>query len=54
MSATIKSFKKILKNMTIYGIGTDIVSTERIKKLLNNKNLLHEFSIKKKSLNVKE
>ena len=26
--------------MTIYGIGTDIVSTERIKKLLNNKKFI--------------
>ena len=40
--------------MTIYGIGTDIVSTERIKKLLNNKKFITRVSIKKKSLNVKE
>ena len=50
--STIKKFKKF-KIMNIFGIGTDIVSVERIKKSLKNKNFLKRVFNDKEILNVK-
>ena len=38
--------------MKIFGIGTDIVKTSRIKNLLKMKNILRDYSMKMKYLNV--
>tara|TARA_Y100000816_G_C26072474_1_gene564261 strand:- start:676 stop:885 length:210 start_codon:yes stop_codon:yes gene_type:complete len=40
--------------MNIFGIGTDIIQVDRIKKNLKKKVLLIEFSAKKKSQNAKK
>ena len=50
---SIKKFKKIIETMKIYGIGTDIINIQRIKKSLNNKKFIKEFLIKLKYLDNK-
>ena len=40
--------------MNIYGIGTDIVSVERIKKSLNNRNFINRIFNKKEILKCKK
>ena len=36
-----------IKIMNIFGIGTDIVSVNRIKNSIKNKNFINQFSMKR-------
>ena len=51
LSRCIKNLKDF-ETMKIYGIGTDIINIQRIKKSLNNKKFEKEFLIKLKYLDV--
>ena len=53
MPSTIKKFKNILKS-SIFGVGTDIVSVDRIKNSLKSKNFIYRIFNEKEILKCKK